>query len=101
VEWSARAACRRRSWLGALLPSSPGSVTPGTVRQRIREGNLLGALGMLAQKSGGNTDTILWVIAAVLVIAGIVALVRGSVLVGIVLIVLGLLVGPGGVSIFD
>ena len=62
---------------------------------------MLGALGMLAQKSGGNTDTILWVIAAVLVIAGIVALVRGSVLVGIVLFVLGLLVGPGGVSILD
>jgi hypothetical protein len=56
---------------------------------------------MLAQKSGGNTDTILWVIAAVLVIAGIVALVRGSVVVGIVLIIIGLLVGPGGVSIFD
>jgi hypothetical protein len=30
-----------------------------------------------------------------------VALVRGSVLVEIVLIVLGLLVGPGGVSIFN
>jgi len=43
----------------------------------------------------------LWIIAAVLVIAGIVALVRGSVLVGIALIVIGLLVGPGGVSIFD
>ena len=55
---------------------------------------------MLAQKSGGNTDTILWVIAAVLVIAGIV-LVKGSVLVGIVLIVLGLLMGPGRVGIFD
>lgn len=79
----------------------PGSATPATVRQRMKGGNMLGALGMLAQKSGGNTDTILWVIAAVLVIAGIVALVRGSVLVGIVLIVLGLLVGPGGVSIFD
>ena len=34
------------------------------------------ALGMLAQKSGGNTDTILLVIAAVLVIAGILALLR-------------------------
>jgi hypothetical protein len=43
----------------------------------------------------------LWIIAAVLVIAGIVALVRGSVLVGIALIVIGLLLGPGGVSIFD
>jgi hypothetical protein len=62
---------------------------------------MFGALGMLAQKSGGNTDTILWVIAAVLVIAGIVALVRGSIVVGIVLIIIGLLVGPGGVSIFD
>jgi len=31
---------------------------------------------------------------------GIVALLRGSVLLGIVLIVLGLPVGPGGVSIF-
>ncbi|HEX9121890.1 MAG TPA: GPGG-motif small membrane protein [Actinomycetota bacterium] len=56
---------------------------------------------MLAQRGGGNTDTIFWIIAAVLVIAGIVALLRGSVLAGIALIVLGLLVGPGGVSIFD
>ena len=44
--------------------------------------------------------TILFIIAAVLVIAGIVSLVRGQILWGIVLIVLGLLVGPGGVSIF-
>jgi hypothetical protein len=43
---------------------------------------------------------VLWLIAAVLVIAGIVSLVRGEVLVGIVLIVVGLLVGPGGVSVF-
>ena len=44
--------------------------------------------------------TILWLIAVVLVIAGIVTLVRGQMLMGIVLIVVGLLVGPGGVSIF-
>ncbi|MDP8959307.1 MAG: GPGG-motif small membrane protein [Actinomycetota bacterium] len=43
---------------------------------------------------------ILWILAAILVIWGIVSLVRGAVLVGIVLIILGLLVGPGGVSIF-
>ena len=61
---------------------------------------MIGTLGMLAAK-GGNTDTILWVIAAVLVIASIVALFRGAVLGGIVLIVLGLVVGPGGVSIFN
>lgn len=45
--------------------------------------------------------TILWLIAVVLVIAGIVNIVRGGVLPGIVMIVLGLLVGPGGVSIFN
>lgn len=44
--------------------------------------------------------TILWIIAVVLVISGIVTLVRGQMLFGIVLIVVGLLVGPGGVSIF-
>ena len=60
---------------------------------------MLEVLGLIA-KGGGNLDTILWIIAAVLVIAGIVALLRGSIIVGIVLIILGLLVGPGGVSIF-
>jgi hypothetical protein len=48
-----------------------------------------------------QVGTILWIIAAILVIAGIVSLLRGGVIAGIVLIVLGLLVGPGGVSIFD
>ena len=43
---------------------------------------------------------VLWIIAVVLVIAGIVSIVRAQVLTGVVLIVLGLLVGPGGVSLF-
>jgi hypothetical protein len=45
--------------------------------------------------------TLLWIIAVVLVIAGILSLLRGQVLAGIVLIIVGLLVGPGGVSIFN
>ncbi|MDX6738854.1 GPGG-motif small membrane protein [Actinocorallia sp. A-T 12471] len=46
--------------------------------------------------------TILWLIAVVLVIYGIYVLIaQRNVLLGIVLIVLGLLVGPGGVSIFN
>jgi hypothetical protein len=45
-------------------------------------------------------DFILWLIAVVLVIAGIVSLIRGAVLYGVVLIIVGLLVGPGGVSVF-
>jgi hypothetical protein len=56
-------------------------------------------LGLLAVS--GGAATLLWIIAAVLVIAGIVMLVRGGIVGGIVLIILGLLVGPGGVSIFD
>ncbi len=44
--------------------------------------------------------TILWIIAAVLVIAGIFAILRKQLLWGVVLIVVGLLIGPGGVSIF-
>lgn len=43
---------------------------------------------------------ILWILAVILVIAGIFQLVKGQMLWGIVLIVVGLLVGPGGVSIF-
>ena len=45
-------------------------------------------------------DFFLWLIAVVLVVIGIVSLVRGAVLYGAGLIVLGLLVGPGGVSLF-
>jgi hypothetical protein len=45
-------------------------------------------------------STLLWIAAVILVIVGIVSLVRGAILMGIVLIVLGLLIGPGGVSIF-
>ena len=42
----------------------------------------------------------LWLLAVILVIAGIVSLIRGAILVGVLLIVVGLLVGPGGVSVF-
>jgi len=42
---------------------------------------------------------ILWLIAVILVVVGIGALLRREVLWGVVLIVAGLLVGPGGVSI--
>jgi hypothetical protein len=56
-------------------------------------------LSLMAKLSGGAA-TLLWIIAVILVIAGIVSLIRGAVLAGIVLIIVGLLVGPGGVSIF-
>jgi TM2 domain-containing membrane protein YozV len=59
---------------------------------------MLATLGVLA---ASNQNTILWVIAAVLVIAGIASIIRGGVLWGIVLILAGLVVGPGGVSWFS
>ena len=62
---------------------------------------MLATLAVLAQANENTTDTILWVIAAVLVIAGIASIIRGGVMWGIILIVAGLLVGPGGVSLFD
>jgi hypothetical protein len=43
---------------------------------------------------------ILFLIAAVLVIYGIVRIVQGEPLVGLLLIIAGCLVGPGGVSLF-
>jgi 4-hydroxybenzoate polyprenyltransferase len=45
--------------------------------------------------------TLLWILAVVLVVAGIFAIIRKQLLWGVVLIVLGLLVGPGGVSLFN
>jgi len=44
---------------------------------------------------------ILWIIAAILVIVGIVQLFQGQILLGVILIIVGLLVGPGGYSIFQ
>jgi hypothetical protein len=48
----------------------------------------------------GAAASVLWIIAVVLVIAGIVTIIRGGLVAGIVLIVVGCLIGPGGVSIF-
>ena len=44
--------------------------------------------------------TILWIIAVIIGIFGVLRLIRGDILVGIVLIGLAFRVGPGGVSIF-
>jgi hypothetical protein len=46
-------------------------------------------------------ELLLWILAVVLVVAGVVALFRRQILWGIVLIIVGLLVGPGGVSVFN
>jgi uncharacterized membrane-anchored protein len=45
-------------------------------------------------------DVLLWILAVILVVSGIFALFRSQILWGIVLIIVGLAVGPGGYSIF-
>jgi hypothetical protein len=44
---------------------------------------------------------ILWIIAVVLAVVGVVQLLQGQIVFGIVLIVLACLVGPGGYSLFS
>lgn len=44
---------------------------------------------------------LLWILAVLIGIWGVVTLIRGQVLLGIILIVVAFLVGPGGVSIFN
>jgi hypothetical protein len=58
-------------------------------------------LGAVRRGDNAIMSFILWLIAVVLVVWGIVTAVRGQLLLGIVLVILGLLVGPGGVSIFS
>ena len=61
-----------------------------------------GGTGFRSEGSGYSQamDLVLWIIAVILVVAGILALFRRQILWGVVLIIVGLLVGPGGVSIF-
>lgn len=44
--------------------------------------------------------TVLWILAAIIVVVGIVQVLQGQVLFGIILFVVAALVGPGGYSIF-
>jgi uncharacterized membrane protein len=57
--------------------------------------------GAAGHEGGFSVVTLLWVLAVILVIAGIVTALRGQVVLGIVLVIVGLLVGPGGVSVFN
>ena len=46
------------------------------------------------------SSTVLWVVAAILVVVGIVQLVQGQFLLGVVFFIAACLVGPGGYSMF-
>jgi hypothetical protein len=44
--------------------------------------------------------TLLWIIAVILAVVGVVQLVQGQIVLGVVLIIAACLVGPGGYSVF-
>src|SRR6185436_18830078 len=69
-----------------------GGHLPPRHRARARE--------IALTRSGNTMVFLLWILAVILVVWGIVSLVRGQMLMGIDLIIVGLLVGPGGVSLF-
>jgi len=89
------------------LVNLPRRRTPFGVRDGLRVNCIRGDKSFQLLRERGPCgrmpimDTILWIIAVILVIAGIVMLVRRQIIPGIVLIVVGLLVGPGGVSILS
>jgi hypothetical protein len=43
---------------------------------------------------------VLWIIAAVIAVIGVIVLISGSIVWGIILLVVAALVGPGGYSVF-
>lgn len=46
------------------------------------------------------SSTLLWIVAVVLAVVGVVQLLQGQIILGIVLLVAAALVGPGGYSVF-
>lgn len=55
---------------------------------------------LAASTCGEGLSLLLWVVAVVLALVGIVRLVGGDLLVGLGCIIAAFLVGPGGVSLF-
>lgn len=52
-----------------------------------------------AAEACGGLAWVVWLIAVVIAVYGVLSLVRGAVVMGLVLIVLAFLIGPGGYSI--
>ena len=71
---------------GLLRLNVLSGVPPGSVKE--------------SELTRSSTQTVLWIIAAILVVVGIVLLFQGQIILGVALIVVGCLVGPGGYSLF-
>ena len=73
-------------WLSGLPPA------PRMRPSKGKEGTLLVA-PLLAKVVHGGAVPLVWVIGIVLIVAGVVSLIRGSLLMGVVLIVIGIFLG--------
>jgi hypothetical protein len=49
----------------------------------------------------GMNASVLWILAVLFVIAGLIGVLQGNVLIGLLLVLIGVLIGPGGVSVFS
>ena len=94
-------ACAAVEWLDGAdrARAGPRQWVRTRARATLRDRSSGVLFGQTGARDIGGMAFILWLIAVIL-FAGIVQIVRGALLFGIVLIVVGLLVGPGGVSIF-
>jgi len=59
------------------------------------------AVTRVKRNEANMSGTVLWIIAAVIAVVGIVLLFSGSIVWGIVLLIVAALVGPGGYSMFQ
>lgn len=84
------------------LGTSASSMPPPTTRRELPLNGFVSAdSGYLpSDRTERAMEFLLWMVAVVFVVAGIVSLIRQNVGMGIFLIVAGLLIGPGGVSVF-
>lgn len=70
----------------------------GWVADAARE---LSAADAAGEEGEQSMTFILWLIAVAIGIYGVLRVIRGDILIGIVIIIVALLVGPGGVSVFN
>jgi hypothetical protein len=115
--WNRVSADREPVRRPARRPPDPGPGTPATTpagRRDVKTGVLAWFFVVLAGVGGalavwGLVSVVpeqalapaLWIGAVILVVAGVTSIVRGQLLWGVTLIVAGLCIGPGGVSIFS
>lgn len=68
----------------------------------VFHGSPIRSVAVATVRRGGvvMSPNVLWIIAVIVAIIGIIVLISGSIIWGIVLLVLAALIGPGGYSIF-